>query len=396
MSATNTYQNDARATAPGGTTQVPGMRTTGNDGTMSSDYRHDDTRYDDRAVDHRESGEKKTKKTMAFAGLALMDFLLISVRFWQFVFSVIVLGLLAYVLKGYSFHGSTKTNYGLAVAAISVFYLLLLCVLAPVLHVFLMPGLYLLMELIMMILWLVAFVVLAKSHGSTSCGLKQSSSYNSQYGSFQSFQSSGGSYDPYTNRYTSNANTRPCHSSQAAIAFSGITLILFMLTPILIGLLVIKPLVNRGGTKAAWAPYKNVGLKLNPWTGLRVSSAEGNDAEALANHASGQGGVGQDQHTFSTGDSTYNGAHHDKMAETDHRRNVSGTTDMDPNMNNPAYSANPTHTTTTHNTAPATQSTTGPKVTSNTTYSRNEPIITDPSPNPVTESRRPMGTDTRV
>ncbi|SCU93142.1 LAFA_0F14906g1_1 [Lachancea sp. 'fantastica'] len=377
MSATdNTYRNEVGGTAVGGPT-VP-----------ATQHENRDTGY---ASGYGNEGEKrKAKKGAAIFGLAVTDFLLISLRFWQFASSVIVLGLLGYAIKSYDYHGSRKTNYGLAVAAISTFYLLLLSLLGPVLHRFLLPGLYLIMELILMILWLVAFIVLAKAHGSRSCGLSTTSSYQPRYGSFSDFTNSGGSYDPFTSKYTSNPHTRACHSSQASIAFAGLAFVLFVISSILIGLLVMKPLTYRGGgSKALWTPYSNSGLKLNPWTGLRVSDANRNDAEALANNrggnAAGTGagagtGVGQDQHTFSTGDSTYNGTHHDKMVDPDHRRNVSGVTDMEPGANNnPTYTAN----------NPATGAT-NTNATHNTTYASNEPIVTDPSPNaaPATTANR--------
>ncbi|SCU87819.1 LADA_0E06348g1_1 [Lachancea dasiensis] len=372
MSATDTYPNNPRVTAPGGATEIPGMTTAApHDENAAWGRRHED-------VEENKSGKRKLLK----AGIVATDFLLISLRFLQFVASVIVLGLLAYVLKGYEYHGSRKTNYGLAVACISTFYLLMLCILAPVLHRFLMPGLYLILEAIMTILWLVAFIVLAKAHGSRTCGLSSTNTYNSQYGSFSDFVNAGGSYDPYTGRYTSNAHMRACRSSQAAIAFSGMATILFIVSPILIGLLVIKPLLARSGGRSSslWQPYKNAGLKLNPHTGLRVSDAERSDTEALG-HAAGVTGAGHDQHTFSTGDSTYNGVHNDKLADSDHRRNVSGATEMDPHATN----TNPT-------TADATSPSTDPNVMNNTTYSGNQPIVTDTSVNPRTDGNPNIST----
>ncbi|CEP64634.1 uncharacterized protein LALA0_S12e03400g [Lachancea lanzarotensis] len=368
MSATdNNYRNEVGGTAAGGPV-VPAAHNdnyeTGHGGGSGS------------GAFANEGEKRKTKKGIAIFGLAVTDFMLISLRFWQFACSVIVLGLLAYAMKSYNYHGSKKTNYGLAVGAISTFYLLMLSILGPALHRFLIPGLYLIMELIVTLLWLVAFIVLAKAHGSRSCGLSTNSSYQPKYGSFGDFTNSGGMYDPYTSKYTTNPHTRACHSSQASIAFAGLAFILFAISSILIGLLVMKPLTYRGGgSKALWTPYSNSGLKLNPWTGLRVSDANRNDAEALANNRGGNNtgagaGVGQDQHTFSTGDSTYNGAHHDKMVDSDHRRNVSGATDLEPGVNNPTYNANSAATGAANTNA-----------THNTTYATHEPIVTDPSPN---------------
>ena len=212
MSTTNNYQG-TRTAGANGSSQLPASSAP-EDGRYA--YTSDNTNYNGNHHTGEASDaeqQHKKKKVARFVGFVVLDFFLISLRMLQFICSVIVLGLLAYVLKGYDYRGSHKTNYGLAVAVISVVYLLLLSVLGAVLSKFLLPGLYLLFEMIMWALWLSAFVVLAKEHGSRSCGLRNTSSYNPKYGSTSSYQSSGGDYDPFTNRYTTNSYSRPCHLS---------------------------------------------------------------------------------------------------------------------------------------------------------------------------------------
>lgn len=254
-------------------------------------------------------------------GFLLMDVPLVLLRLAQFACSVIVLGLLAYVLHGYDFHGSHKTNYSLATAVISTFYLLMLPVFTAALARFFVPGAYLLMEITLTILWLCAFIVLADAHGSHSCGLSQTSTYNASYGSYSSFLASSGYYDPFLEQYTTRNYGRPCRSAKAAIAFSGLAFILFLISTVLVGVFVVRPMLVAGGSKAFMQPYTSYGFRLNRMTGLNVMEEGGaaahNEPEA----------VGQDQRTFSTGDSTYNGTHPEKVGDG-HQRNMSGVTDM--------------------------------------------------------------------
>ncbi|KAM3165059.1 MARVEL domain-containing protein [Lachancea thermotolerans] len=377
MSAVNNY-NDNRVAGANGSTGIPANR----GGVNNNDYAYRDEGTGVGTSGNTDGAQKeKQKKVMRFAGFVVLDFMLISLRALQFISSVIALGLLAYVLKGYSYHGSHKTNFGLAVAAISVFYLMLLSLLGVLLHKLLLPGLYLLFEIIITILWLCAFVVLAKTHGSRACGLQTTSTYNPNYGSTSSFMSSGGRYDPYTSQYTTDSHMRPCHSAKASIAFAGLCTVLFMISTLIIGLNVIRPIMQRGGgQRAMWTPYHNAGYKLNPWTGLRLSETNRSDLEGTGpHHNDAEGGTGvHDQHTYSTGDSTYNGTNREKLGETDHRRNASGATEMGQDATNTGNAG------------------ALPQENVNTTYHRTERIVTDTSPHPITETNRAQQTQGRM
>ncbi|SCU98275.1 LAMI_0F13850g1_1 [Lachancea mirantina] len=285
---------------------------------MTGETRHDTT-----------TGYGTGEKTVANRGTRgvgsyfLVDLPLILLRVMQFAASVIVLGLLAYSINSYSFHGSRKTNYSLAVSVISLWHLLMLPLYTTLLAIIFITGIYVVAEVALMILWLVAFIVLAKTYGSFSCGSKTTTTYNPSYGSFSSFQSSGGMYDPFLGRYTTHNYGRACRSAQASIAFSGVAFILFLVSTVLVCVNVMRPAMREGGMGGMWRPLKRYGLKLNRWTGLYVEDLHGGPSDV----ETGTHGAGHDQHTFSTGGSTYNGTHQEKLA---HQRNMSGTTNMEP------------------------------------------------------------------
>lgn len=90
-------------------------------------------------------------------------------RFSQFASSVLVMSLLAYAIHAYGNRGNKKTNFTLATGVISVFYLIALGILCLALPTLIYIGMYFCAELIVCMLWLAAFVVLAKAQGERSC-----------------------------------------------------------------------------------------------------------------------------------------------------------------------------------------------------------------------------------
>ncbi|CAI1886790.1 hypothetical protein SEUBUCD650_0D00360 [Saccharomyces eubayanus] len=177
-------------------------------------------------------------------------------RFSQFVSSVLVMSLLAYAIHAYNDKGNKKTNFTLATGVISVFYLIILGILCLALPTLIYIGMYFCAELIMCLLWLAAFIVLAYAQGRHSC---------------KSRNSSGGYYDPYSGQYTSSNHRRACNSSQAAIAFAGLTFLLFLTSVVLLGVNVLTPIRRRYKSQGLWRTGASMGTKLHRWSGLALS-----------------------------------------------------------------------------------------------------------------------------
>ncbi|CAI4057070.1 uncharacterized protein SKDI_04G0280 [Saccharomyces kudriavzevii IFO 1802] len=177
-------------------------------------------------------------------------------RFLQFASSVLVMSLLAYAIHAYGNRGNKKTNFTLATGVISVFYLIALGILCLALPTLIYIGMYFCAELIMCMLWLAAFVVLAKAQGERSCG-----NTNAQ----------GLYYNPYSGEYTADRHRRACNASQAAIAFSGLCFVLFLTSVILLGVNVLTPIRRRYKTQGMWKSGASMGTKLHRWSGLALS-----------------------------------------------------------------------------------------------------------------------------
>lgn len=177
-------------------------------------------------------------------------------RFSQFVSSVLVMSLLAYAIHAYSDRGNKKTNFTLATGVISVFYLIALGILCLALPTLIYIGMYFCAELIMCMLWLAAFVVLAKAQGQHSC---------------KSRNSSGGYYDPYSGQYTTTNHRRACNSSQAAIAFAGLCFLLFLTSVVLLGVNILTPIMGRYKSQGLWRTGASMGTRLHRWSGLALS-----------------------------------------------------------------------------------------------------------------------------
>lgn len=177
-------------------------------------------------------------------------------RFSQFASSVLVMSLLAYAIHAYGNRGNKKTNFTLATGVISVFYLIALGILCLALPTLIYIGMYFCAELIVCMLWLAAFVVLAKAQGERSCS---------------NTNADGLYYNPYSGQYTADSHRRACNSSQAAIAFSGLCFVLFLISVILLGINVLIPIRKRYQTQGMWRSGASMGTKLHRWSGLALS-----------------------------------------------------------------------------------------------------------------------------
>lgn len=213
---------------------------------------------------------------------------LMVTRGFQFASSSITLGTTAYARHSYgSGHHTKKQNFSVAVSAISVFYIIALYVILMFARRFIMPGAFFLCEVILCLLWLCAFIVLAKQHGQYSCSTKNASDYdnssdNSYYGSNPNNDLY---YNEYTDSYTNNSYSKPCKSSKASIAFAALCFALFALTSVLFYQFVMKPILRDYGTwkdifkraNQIHVPGSENGVQLHRGSGLALTNEQGTE-----------------------------------------------------------------------------------------------------------------------
>lgn len=197
-------------------------------------------------------------------------------RFFQFASAVIVMSLIAYALHSYDYFGSKKANFGLAVGVIGTFYIICVIIFVAILPQLVLAGPYLIAECIMCLLWLCGFIVTAKVFGQHSCSSTRSvSDYNPKYGSMNAFQNSEGQVNPFTNKYTSSKHSTACNSAKTSIAFSGLSFVLFVISCIILGLNVVKPIVTSHGGAGMWKTGGFLGTRLHRWSGLGLTESVG-------------------------------------------------------------------------------------------------------------------------
>ncbi|SMN21339.1 similar to Saccharomyces cerevisiae YDL218W Putative protein of unknown function [Maudiozyma saulgeensis] len=241
-------------------------------------------------------------------------------RFFQFASAVIVMSLLAYAIHSYGFHGSKKTNFVLAVAVISVFYSLAVFFLAIAMPKLVLAGLFFFFEVIMCMLWLAAFIVDAKVQGDHSCKIRTTDQYNPKFGSLQSFRESGGEYNPFTGKYTTNNQKTACHSAKASIAFAGLAWVLFLLSSVFVGINILTPVISHFGGKGLFKTGSSMGTRVDRASALTLvdpiqdgtttatttGAYAANDVEAATGVPMAAGpNVREDQHTLSTNNTTH-------------------------------------------------------------------------------------------
>ncbi|CCD26553.1 uncharacterized protein NDAI_0H03800 [Naumovozyma dairenensis CBS 421] len=271
---------------------------------------------------------KQTMTTARPRTFAEHPALLTTLRILEFASSVLVFSLLAFAIHDYNDHGNHKTNFALAVGVISTFYLLAVFLGTLLMPQFVFAGVLLIAEAIVCLLWLCAFIVIAKTVGEHSCSNSRVNQYNPAYGSISSFQQSGGTYNPYTGEYTTSNYHRACNTSKTAIAFAGFAFVLFVITCILLGLNVLKPIVRNFGGQGLWKDGSYIGSKLQRFTGLALDKPLGNTYNVdMEPGVVGTGVPAADQHTMSTaGESTTNAYDQEKYGNDGARSAVTGST----------------------------------------------------------------------
>lgn len=196
---------------------------------------------------------------------------LFSLRFFQFASSVIVMGTLAYIETGYHFHGSKRSNFVLAQGVISTFYVICTWFLTLVVPQLIFIGIYWFWELIMLLMWVAAFIVDAKIHGDHSCtNNKHTSTYESHRGSEEEYQMYGGEYNPFTGKYTDKLYSRPCRVGKSSIAFAGLSFALFLISTVVLGVRVMTPIYRKYGFSGLFKTGGAMNNKLNRVHGLTL------------------------------------------------------------------------------------------------------------------------------
>lgn len=176
------------------------------------------------------------------------DTSLAIVRFLQFAVGVVVLGLISY---SDSLFGDEKTNFGVAVSTISVFYSLVYTVTLLLLSSYIVPAFVFISEWAITLLWFCVFIVLAKHYGSGTCP--------SGYGSI----------------------TRKCRTGQAAIAFCGVEFFLFYWTAVVYITDVVVSIVKNNSKLALFKTAKSLSVNFNKIHGVKCTSTAVGDEKPV-------------------------------------------------------------------------------------------------------------------
>lgn len=191
------------------------------------------------------------------------DTSLAIVRILQFAVGVIVLGLISY---SDSLFSDEKTNFGVAVSTISVFYSLIYTVTLLLLGSYIVPALVFISEWAITLLWFCVFIVLAKHYGSGTCPSGE------------------------------NSLTRKCRTGQAAIAFSAVEFFLFYWTAVVYITDVVVSIVKNNSKLALFNTAKSLNVKFNKIHGVKYTSTAVGD-EKPAEDLENVSGASQDAST---------------------------------------------------------------------------------------------------
>ncbi|KAL6948515.1 hypothetical protein ACO0QE_000983 [Hanseniaspora vineae] len=242
--------------AAGGGTEPDATRPagTGND----SHYQGDN---DEAAA---KSPENFTGRLMNFFS---QDLPLMFLRLTELATSAIVLGLIAYSTRSYGYHNG-KNNFVIAVSVISIFYILMLYLTLFALRMIMIPGIFFIFEILLMLLWLAAFIVVAWEHGRNSCSA-------TNFGN-------GVYYNNYLGSSTSQTYGRACRTAKASIAFAGLAWLLFTISTFLFWKNVIRPIRNDQykGFSDIWKSSQFMHINMHRMSGLKLADYTPPSAQA--------------------------------------------------------------------------------------------------------------------
>lgn len=218
------------------------------------------------------NGERKSTGGGIFAKIGRNPLLTWGLRALQAISSIIALALASSSLSKF-FNSERRMRFTSFVGSLSLLYLIILGLLSFFKPSLVMAGPVMVMEALLTILWLCAFIAIASRYSGFSCR-RQSSSYGSSsgYGSGSGYGSSGSGYGSTGSgsgynyitypRYGGSSHVTGCRSSKAAIAFAAFSFLLFALGTALLFFNVFKRLM---------AHKIPAGEYFNPNSGIRLN-----------------------------------------------------------------------------------------------------------------------------
>ncbi|CAM9016620.1 unnamed protein product [Wickerhamomyces anomalus] len=272
------------------------------------------------------NGERKSTGGGIFAKIGRNPLLTWGLRALQAISSIIALALASRSLSKF-FNSERRMRFTSFVGSLSLLYLIILGLLSFFKPSLVMAGPVMVMEALLTILWLCAFIAIASRYSGFSCR-RQSSSYGSSsgYGSGSGYGSSGSGYGSSGSgsgynyitypRYGGSSHVTGCRSSKAAIAFAAFSFLLFALGTALLFFNVFKRLM---------AHKRPAGEYFNPNSGIRLNKpayafmvqvmlnlvvmvihTPYTNENNAANQGTGAGGYNSGNYNTSTGNEGYN------------------------------------------------------------------------------------------
>ncbi|CCH41092.1 putative membrane protein [Wickerhamomyces ciferrii] len=189
-----------------------------------------------------------------------------GLRAAQFIFSIVSLALASRSLNKF-YNGERRMRFTSFVGGLTLAYLILLGFISFIKPSFLMSGPIMIMELLLTIFWLCAFISTAARYSQFSCKVRRQSSYGSSgYGSGSGYGNTGGSgYGNYASypSYGNSTHIKGCRSGKAAVAFSAFCFLLFALSSALLYYNVIRRLLANKKRNSFFQTGAQSGVRLN-------------------------------------------------------------------------------------------------------------------------------------
>lgn len=166
-----------------------------------------------------------------------------SVRTAQFVFTIVTLGLVGSATHHFWWDGATP-GYGVATSVLSLVYLICIFLGTWFAGPYFMAGPLLISEIVLLILWVSAFIALGVQFGNGTCAK--------------------GIY-----RYYSPG---PCKTAQASIAMSGVSMLLYAISLSLLVVNSVRPIIVSYGSPYLWSIASEMNATFDRGTGLILSA----------------------------------------------------------------------------------------------------------------------------
>lgn len=257
------------------------------------------------------TGRKSTSGGI-FGKIGRFPLLTWGLRALQMLSSIVALALASRSLHKF-FNSERRMRFTSFVGSLSILYLIVLGLLSFFKPAWVMAGPVWIMETLLAILWLCAFIAIASRYSGFSCRRQSSSSYgsgssgygssgSSGYGSGSGSSGSGYNYITYP-QYGGSSHVTGCRSSKAAIAFAGFSFLLFAIGSALLFFNVIRRLMVHKRQNSLFQTGSQSGVRLNK-PALAFSrhydpdaefSGEGGNPKYSGSHDVESGGYGDNQ-----------------------------------------------------------------------------------------------------